>query len=106
MPLTRQAYSSVSSDGTNGILTAMGVRLVDLITASGIDMDSVEKIGFYQGAEEGWSRRHRVEGLSYRHEPVLLSESYRGLELYDGRKRSGAQCGARRHCDRAEGLLG
>ena len=53
MPLTRQAYSSVSSDGTNGILTAMGVRLVDLITASGIDMDSVEKIGFYQGAEEG-----------------------------------------------------
>ena len=46
MPLTRQAYSSVSSDGTNGILTAMGVRLVDLITASGIDIDSVEKIGF------------------------------------------------------------
>lgn len=55
MPLIRQAYSSVGSDGTNGIMTAMGVRLVDLITAAGIDVDSVEKIGFYQGSEEGAS---------------------------------------------------
>ncbi len=52
MPLIRQAYSSVGSDGTNGIMTALGVRLVDLITAAGIDVDSVEKIGFYQGSEE------------------------------------------------------
>ena len=46
MPLVRQAYSAVSSGGTNGIMTAMGVRLVDVITAAGVDVSSVDKIAF------------------------------------------------------------
>lgn len=52
MPLVRQAYSAVSSDGTNGILTAMGVRLVDIITAAGVDVSSVEQLRFYNALDE------------------------------------------------------
>ncbi len=55
MPQMRQAYSVVSKDGTNGILTAMGVRLVDVITAAGVDVSSVSKIGFFRGNQEGAS---------------------------------------------------
>ncbi len=51
-PLVRQAYSAVSSDGTNGILTAMGVRLVDIITAAGVDISSVEQLCFYNALDE------------------------------------------------------
>ncbi len=46
MPLIRQAYSTVTGEKKRGIVTALGVRLVDIITASGIDIESVEKIAF------------------------------------------------------------
>jgi hypothetical protein len=52
MPLIRQAYSSAGSDGTKGVTTALGVRLVDVITAAGIDVNSVENLGFYRNGEE------------------------------------------------------
>ncbi len=48
MPLIRQAYSGRSSSGKTGTLTALGVRLVDIVTAAGVDISSVEKFGFYR----------------------------------------------------------
>lgn len=52
MPQIRQAYSAVSKNGRNGIMTVMGVRLVDIITAAGVDVSSVSKIGFFRGSQE------------------------------------------------------
>lgn len=48
MPLIRQAYSGRSSSGKTGTLTAIGIRLVDVVTAAGVDINSVEKFGFYR----------------------------------------------------------
>ncbi len=48
MPLVRQAYSGRSASGKTGTLTALGVRLVDIVTAAGVDVSSVEKFGFYR----------------------------------------------------------
>ncbi len=48
MPLVRQAYSGRSASGKTGTLTALGVRLVDIVTAAGVDASSVEKFGFYR----------------------------------------------------------
>lgn len=48
MPLIRQVYSGRSASGKTGTLTALGVRLVDVVTAAGVDIGSVEKFGFYR----------------------------------------------------------
>ena len=48
MPLIRQVYSGRSASGKTGTLTALGVRLVDIVTAAGVDIGSVEKFGFYR----------------------------------------------------------
>lgn len=48
MPLVRQAYSGRSASGKTGTLTALGVRLVDIVTAAGVDIGSIEKFGFYR----------------------------------------------------------